>query len=671
MLNKNTIVEGQNAKGDIVQERVLFIDNGGKQMVVINTSGNSLPYWIDRKPFEEDIALGNSRILNSDPWAELRSMRDIDIQKHLLEKRDSNWSKIENIVTDPQIAFSKIERSKAIKATGIRKAQIYELLRRFWQGGQNKNTLIPQYKGRTKYSALNKVGRKAKVAVDSLMEKRFNDGYRKFYSTEEKNTLKRAYALMIQHSFNNEKDDLPTFRQFSYWVNTRKSKANSAKARIGSKNFSLTKRPLYGSATTHVPGPGAEFQIDSTIADIHLVSETDRSVLIGRPTLFLVTDVFSRLITGFSLGLQGAGYELSSLAILNCTESKMATCAKLGIEINLENWPCQHLPEVLTADRGELEGPVANSIISGLNIRLDNTPPFRADMKGVIERKFQSANLGLIHWLPGSVKGISKRGEADPKAKAVLNLKEFAKLVVLWILAHNKSTITGYELGPELIRDKVKPIPLELWRWGIANRSGALRVEQQEVVKAQLLPRKEASITRKGILLSGLTYTCPTAETENWFFKAVERGRWRVNLAIDPRDCSNVYIQHQDGKLESCKLTLRDIGYQNLPWSEVIELRQIKQKIIKEAEEVNLTNQIDLQKEVDNVIKQAKAEQVIKPSVRSSNISEARKAELEKLARKDIPTPKLIVLPPPVEDDYIGEPDDLEGLRESREQEEN
>lgn len=55
---------------------------------------------------------------------------------------------------------------------------------------------------------------------------------------------------------------------------------------------------------TQVLGPGSRYEIDATIADIYLVSDSDRACIVGRPTIYFVVDVFSRMVVGFILVLR-------------------------------------------------------------------------------------------------------------------------------------------------------------------------------------------------------------------------------------------------------------------------------------------------------------------------------------------------------------------------------
>jgi hypothetical protein len=79
-------------------------------------------------------------------------------------------------------------------------------------------------------------------------------------------------------------------------------------------------------------------QIDFTIADIYLVDVT-RTRIVGRPTIALITDTFSRLIIGFAVAWRRESWAVATLAILNMVEDKAEFCAQLGVDLRGTKWP--------------------------------------------------------------------------------------------------------------------------------------------------------------------------------------------------------------------------------------------------------------------------------------------------------------------------------------------
>lgn len=193
--------------------------------------------------------------------------------------------------------------------------------------------------------------------------------------------------------------ELPTFGQFRYWYEKEQNLTQALSTREGKRRYNLRHREVLGDSTQMAFCPGSIYQIDATIGDIYLVSSLDRSRIIGRPVIYVVIDVFSRLIVGISVTLEDPSWVGVMQALENTASDKVSFCREYGIEISDKDWPSHHLPEMILADRGELEGYKADNLVNSLNVRVSNTPPYRADWKGIIERNFRLSNDKAIHWV--------------------------------------------------------------------------------------------------------------------------------------------------------------------------------------------------------------------------------------------------------------------------------
>ena len=172
-------------------------------------------------------------------------------------------------------------------------------------------------------------------------------------------------------------------------------------------------------------------------------------------------------------------------------------CRKYNIQIEAEDWPCCSLPEAIIADRGELEGYGVGNLINNLNITIENTSPYRGDYKGIVERFFRTVNDRIESFLPGAImKDYRKRGDPDYRLEAKLTLKEITEIILRSVLLHNIQEIEKYPLTAELIKDNVKPTPLDLWNWGIANKKGTLRKVDRQRFRLNIMPRGKATISR-------------------------------------------------------------------------------------------------------------------------------------------------------------------------------
>lgn len=150
-------------------------------------------------------------------------------------------------------------------------------------------------------------------------------------------------------------------------------------------------------------------------------------------------------------------------------------------------------------------------MVKALGVELIHTPAYRPDWKAVVERLFRLINDEVIHWEPGAVYKPRERGDKDYRFDAIYTLDEFRQIIIRLILYYNNHHwLSEYPMNRAMISDGVEPLPCELWEWGIHNY-GRPRFETPEIVRLNLLPTAEAVITRRGIAIGGLRYTCELA----------------------------------------------------------------------------------------------------------------------------------------------------------------
>jgi hypothetical protein len=577
-------------------ERVLWVDPSATDCITIEiTEKRVLPKLRRCEEIVFAIASNSAYVLDSDPYAALHRQEQ-DIPDLHRQRRDEAFELIESLVADGNYEYMiyPTKRGPIVTAiaerNGRAKSEIYDFLRWYWQAGGMKNALLPAFdncggRGKRRVAGSTdgpKRGRPRKYAenpeepggvnITADIERRFERGVKKFYETPEERSLADAFQLTLETYFHDgfaivdgvpvpvvpPADKLPTERQFRYWYDKYRDAKREKKKRHGERRYNLEGRELLGNSTQMAFGPGAVYQIDATIGDIYLVSSLDRSRIIGRPVIYACLDVFSRGIAGLCVTLEGPSWVGAMLALDNVTEDKVAFCAEYGITIEESEWPCHHLPEAILADRGEFEGYAADSLTNSLGVRVHNTPPYRADWKGIIERHFRIANDKVIHFTPGAVYRPRARGNTDYRLDAVLTLDEFRKLLICYARDYNMNHyMKWYRKDEFMIADHVERYPLALWEWGVRNRSGRLRTMPQEIVRLNLLPRKQASVTEFGIHFEGeLYYQCDLALREGWFSRARMRGACDVEVSYDPRRLDTIYLRLDGGRcLEPCRLT--------------------------------------------------------------------------------------------------------------------
>src|SRR5699024_7562734 len=126
--------------------------------------------------------------------------------------------------------------------------------------------------------------------------------------------------------------------------------------RLGSRNYYQNHRTIIGDSTQDAGlGPGTLWQIDATQFDVYLVSSINRNIIVGRPTLILVVDVFSRMIVGLNVTLESFNsYTGAMVALANAMLPKEDYCKQFGISLYRNEWDVHCVPQRVFADRGEL-----------------------------------------------------------------------------------------------------------------------------------------------------------------------------------------------------------------------------------------------------------------------------------------------------------------------------
>lgn len=534
----NDLIEWKNSLDNPLIERVLWIDEGYVLAFVFDINAK-LGFPQPRRVSEilEALSEGFVTKLLNDPWA--RIVSDEDLTDREKTHRVKAWGIISSLVAQEPSIYYRDFRGSAVKQVvenynigrneeKLVEKTVYKYLRRFWQRGKTENALIPDYinssgKGENKGFGEKKRGRPKKykedldiregVNVTEEDRKIFRIAIAKYYNTPKKNSLTSAYEQMAKEYY---KDDIrydkngvmksilkpiyeiPTLTQFRYW-HQREHQKNVKKTitlREGEKNFALKHRAITGTSQMETIGPGSRYQIDATIADVYLVSKYNRTWIIGRPVIYVVIDVFSRMVIGVYVGLEGPSWLGAMMALANAVTDKVKFCKEYGIEITEEEWLCHHLPDAILGDRGELLGmPIEENFIPNLHVRIENAAAYRADWKGLIERYFSIMHGHVKPFLPGYVDvDFRQRGAHDYRLDSRLDIDQFTEIIIRIVLFHNNQHhLDTYERDEAMIADDVRCFPRDLWKWGITNRSGRLRTFSEDIVKLNLMPTEKAT----------------------------------------------------------------------------------------------------------------------------------------------------------------------------------
>lgn len=631
--------------------RVLWVAPRGDTLVAIDvTAKRCSPEWIDVKHWDSMFEQGLIEPARDDPY--VRLVPEDSLTASARKRRDVGWKVICELVTqEPQIYFSG-RRGEMIREAaekwGVDKDTVRNYLRRYWQRGMSRNSLLQDHekcgnRNQLKGATEKKRGR---PRLDNTVGKNMDDQSRRYLEVAignhfyggKKMTFVDVYLLMLKRWYADEitltstdgsphdptlrkrrtliirnPDDVPTLRMCRYWYKKSKNLVAEAKARNGNKHFEKNQRAILGSSVADAICPGHRFQIDATILDIYIVSKANKQTVIGRPVLYLVVDVWSRSIVGFHIGIESASWRVAMLSLLNAAADKVAFCRSYGIHIEPADWPQQGLSAVILGDRGEMESGMPEQLSNVLGINLENTPPYRADLKGAVERKFKTTQAAYKPFVEGYIDvDYRERGGHDYRLDATLDLYEITQQVIEVILMHNALPIAQYEIDVETANDEILPSPNNLWNWGIENRQGHIHKKDPALIMQAVLPTKDTSIQANGIHLFGRRYTSKYTEDRNWNARARMHNSWRERVSFNPHDLDQIYLHDKSDRKQFviCTLITDDPLQKGLTQQEWLAIREGNRKIRRQnymkSLQIKMSAQANMQSITDDAV-EAKA----------------------------------------------------------------
>jgi len=615
-----------------LQYIVLWIAPTGEFGYWHNLSGRSrVPALFSPKVAEQNLENGIYEASVFSPEDKLRPEETLSDRERAA--RDIQWTKIQSAVELEPDIYESSSRTAILgaiaKQYNLKVNNLYYLLDKYWRSGKTKDAFIPAYskcgaKGAQRAVYSKRQSRQFNmVTVGKVLSdadrRNFEQAIRSYYFTQERRGLKSTYEKLLEKYYA-LKDTLgelrlfepsqrPSFRQFQYWYYKNRDIVTEKKKRDGEREFELNNRAVLGRSDYGLMGPGAQFQVDATIGDVYLVSQFDPSAIVGRPIIYFILDAFSRMVVGMSVGLEGPSWSALAAAIINMATDKVAFCKQYGISIIDDEWPCHHVPASLLGDRGELQSKNADNLVNMFGIRVINAPPFRGDLKGIIEQHFHTINANGIKQLPGSVKpDMSNRGGHDYRLDATLNIRQLTQIIIKCVLHYNNHHyMSSFEKSEAMISSDIEAVPIKLWEWGIQNYSGALRPFPEDVVKFAVLPTEKAAVTLRGIRFKGLFYSCERATVENWFERARSTKIWPVKVSYNPRDLENIYIWNADAKqYETCYLLDWNSKYAGKTLTEIV-YEQKKEAIAgQQLKGAETESKVNLNADIDAIVAEAK-----------------------------------------------------------------
>lgn len=563
---------------------------------------------------------------------------------------------------------TKTNLKKTMEDLGIQRDAAWRAIRRFLQSGLDMAAIVDgrslrsgkrnpyKYSKKTGHPTMNALGKG--VPLTDEIRTYFDEAIKDFLIGRVK-TKKDAYMTMIEKHFINEEetptgirvsvlpDNLrPTLKQFLNYTRVRVPQEEIDKAKTSAREQRNNKRLLLSDNLQGVMGPGDLWEVDECEIDLSLVSVENPSVTVGRPIVYVMIDVYTRMIVAYSVAFDNNSVLGITNCFLNLLDDKQELCNRFGIQIGANEWPSKILPLRLRSDYGaEYISHAMDTICCKLGVAKELVSPATGSLKGQIEQLFHQIHAAQNSLLEG--KGlIEKRYDSNHHQEATLNIQEFEAVLLTYIVGHNRKYMEKYPLTKDMRQQNVEPCPIDLWKYGVSLNGSPRPITNEVMFRHSLLLPVKASVGRAGITFKGLFYINLQDEALlRDMYLASTHGKKKLESAcIDPRNIGHLYYI-REGKLMTASLNYKKTGmkeYEGMTLSEYNALHNKKKDDDAIGRETNLQMDIAIRDRQAKIVSEAQKRH-LSPS--TENLRANRAAEKKARAQQTpiIPKEKAVV----------------------------
>ena len=552
---------------------------------------------------------------------------------------------------------TKTNLKKTMEDLGIQRDAAWRAIRRFLQSGLDMAAIVDgrslrsgkrnpyKYSKKTGHPTMNALGKG--VPLTDEIRTYFDEAIKDFLIGRAK-TKKDAYMTMIEKHFINEEktptgirvsvlpDNLrPTLKQFLNYTRVRVPQEEIDKAKTSAREQRNNKRLLLSDNLQGVMGPGDLWEVDECEIDLSLVSVENPSVTVGRPIVYVMIDVYTRMIVAYSVAFDNNSVLGITNCFLNLLDDKQELCNRFGIQIGADEWPSKILPLRLRSDYGaEYISHAMDTICCKLGVAKELVSPATGSLKGQVEQLFHQIHAAQNSLLEG--KGlIEKRYDSNHHQEAILNIQEFEAVLLTYIVGHNRKYMEKYPLTKDMRQQNVEPRPIDLWKYGVSLNGSPRPITNEVMFRHSLLLPVKASVGRAGITFKGLFYINLQDEALlRDMYLASTHGKKKLESAcIDPRNIGHLYYI-REGKLMTASLNYKKTGmkeYEGMTLSEYNALHNKKKDDDAIGRETNLQMDIAIRDRQAKIVSEAQKRH-LSPS--TENLRANRAAEKKARAQQ-------------------------------------
>lgn len=416
-------------------------------------------------------------------------------------------------------------------------------------------------------------------------------------------------------------NDRPSLRQWYYYVSTHLSAEERIRGTNGDLDFDNNFRPAPGDSVHDAIGVMDLCEIDETEIDAYVVDvdENGKRRVVGRPIVYTMLDVYSRMIVAFSCAFDNNSVEGAIALLANLATHKFQFVGEVTggrLELDSEAWPDAGKPHRLRSDHGaEYVSHGFEEILDRLGINLELVPVASGRSKGAEERAFRSLMDTQLALLEHNGR-VTHQYDSDHIQRACLTLEDYKKLVLNSVIAHNVRHNTKYPASPDQQSSLPDFSPAALWKYSVERYGVPEPISNQSDFIYSLLfdITSYATISRRGIHVKIGDGELVYWDNENHDLAelSIRAGDTKVpfQCRIDKRSLKTIYYRNDAGNIVAVPLYEKsnlNRGADKLTWTQFAELtkkdpEKIRMQKFKTAQ-IGATAQSENMKVIANAIK--------------------------------------------------------------------
>jgi putative transposase len=308
-------------------------------------------------------------------------------------------------------------------------------------------------------------------------------------------------------------------------------------------HFNRALRGLTARNWKGLSGPGHTWAIDSSIADIYLRSSLNRAWIVGRPIVYIVVDVWSTAVVGFYVCLTGPSWNTARISLFNSVADPSLMGELWGYQPVLSLNPAPTLCYALMCDRGEYLSKKASLTAFKLIPLMSYAPPYRPDLKGLVEVLHRIEKDAQYLFVPGAMD--HRRAEYDLRKsnpeESVLTVREYVHYLHELFAIYNLTADRRHRVDAHMAAVGVYPSPAGLWRWGHQMGVAIRRATPQADLITTLLDSDKATVRRNAVVFAGNEYSCQAIEDAKWTTTARNFGSWEIPINYYPGSVGRIW----------------------------------------------------------------------------------------------------------------------------------